>query len=273
MVAEIQKIYEQLVLELELFEKNLTDFYQPDRRIELITSKIDALKKELRSYAFTSEEEEILFFKTRFPPLLTLYIYYNEKSAFEVSEMIGTRKSKEQFRKRLLNKIEDFSTAHDGFYEYCCSRKTESDHCYFLRSSLLAGEPMLLLGTPTDPKCFPLFTIILASLAAYKRLEDEIFSDPSESQIAGADTVTARDLRWTASGTDLIELGYALYESGSINNGKAHVKDILTDLGKTFNVNPGHYSRVFQELKLRKKEPTVFLNRLTNSLKRRLEDV
>ena len=275
MVAEIQKIVEQLVLELDILDEgHQPGIYQSDLRVGLLGKVIDDLKNELIHYTFISEEEEIRFFKTGLPPLLALYIYYSEKSAFEVSEIIGTKKSKEQYGERLVKRIEDFSTVHAGFYEYCCERKTHFDQFYFLRNSPMAGEPMPLLGTVQDPNCFPSCTIKLATIAAYKRLEDEIFIDQTETKSAVPGILSAKgDLIWTASGTDLIELGYALYESGCINNGQANVKDIFSGLGRTFHANPGHYTRVFQELKLRKKNPTVFLNRLTISLKRRLDDV
>ena len=275
MVAEVQKIHQQLLNELEELDKNhQPDIMHPDPRVDQISFILDELKNRISVFRFVSEEEEIFFFKKVLPPLLSLHIYYSEKAAFEINELIGTQKSKTQYYERLSIRIEDFSTAHMEFYEYCCSRKTHLDHSYFLRASPLAREPMYLLGAIADPNCFPAYSIKIASVAAYRKLEQEISYIYPESKPGNVIMVNSKvELRWTGTLADITELGYSFKEAGCINNGQASVKEIMQALGTIFHVNPGHYTRTLQELKIRKKDPTVFLNKLVVGLKRRLDDV
>ena len=74
-------------------------------------------------------------------------------------------------------------------------------------------------------------------------------------------------LEFTASLTDVVELGYALYSIGFFNKGRAHIKDIMDLLSATLKVNLGEYYDTSVQIRERK-NPTQFLDELKAGLLR-----
>ncbi len=79
-------------------------------------------------------------------------------------------------------------------------------------------------------------------------------------------------LIFTAPLVYLNELAYAMGAHGSFNNGKAPVSKIISALGRMANVDPGNYSRTFQQILTRKEGYTKYLGLLTLSLNNRIND-
>ena len=65
---------------------------------------------------------------------------------------------------------------------------------------------------------------------------------------------------------DIIELIYALHNSGSINKGTADIKEIAVIFEQVLNIDLGNYYHIFVELKARKTKRTKFLDFLKESL-------
>src|SRR4030081_3461409 len=142
MVAEVREKYEQLLSELAILdEAHVPDLNMPDRRLLLITGVLEPLKYQLTEYIFDKDVNEIRFYKETLPDILSLFIYYTEKSALYTSERIGTRKSRTDYRNRLMKRIDDFSTENAELYDYSSLRKANFDSYYFLRNSPLNREP------------------------------------------------------------------------------------------------------------------------------------
>jgi hypothetical protein len=266
MVAEVQKMYEQLLSDLEnLDEMYQPDQRQPDRRLVLISEVIEPLKQKLPGYEFDSDADEIFFFKTVFPNIITLYIYYTEKSGLENSGLIGSRKSRADYITRLTKRMDDFSTQHSEFYDYCSLRKTNFDAYYFLRNSPLNREATVLPGSVVDPGFCPNYCMKVAMFSAHRKLDEELseLSGDGKSGAPGtADTV--KGLRWTSSKRSLIELIYVLRKH--INNGQVSIKEVVQGFQNLFNTDLNNYTRIFYEVQGRKKGETLFLNQLLNDM-------
>jgi hypothetical protein len=266
MIAEVQKMYEQLLSDLEnLDELHQPDQYQPDQRLVLISEVMKPLKQKLIGYDFDSDADEIHFFKTVLPDIISLYIYYTEKSGLENSGLIGTRKSRADYITRLTKRMDDFSVQHGEFYDYCSLRKTNFDSYYFLRNSPLNREAAVLLGSVVDPRFCPSYSIKVAMFSAYRKLDEglsELCSDrrPGESVTA----VAVKGLRWTGSKRSLIELIYVLRKY--INNGQVSIKEVVQGFQNLLNTDLTNYPRIFYEVQGRKKGETLFLNQLINDM-------
>jgi hypothetical protein len=74
------------------------------------------------------------------------------------------------------------------------------------------------------------------------------------------------DLSWTASKTDLVEVIYSLQASGAIRNGQAEIKKMVLVCEALFNLDLGNVYKTYLEIKSRKSDKTIFLNRLKSSL-------
>ncbi|MEG2391707.1 MAG: RteC domain-containing protein, partial [Pseudomonas sp.] len=54
---------------------------------------------------------------------------------------------------------------------------------------------------------------------------------------------------WTDPKNAAVELGYAIYAKGSLNNGNVDIKEIMTYLESSFNIDLGDYYRTYLSLK------------------------
>ena len=80
------------------------------------------------------------------------------------------------------------------------------------------------------------------------------------------------NLKWTGTKVAAIEFGYALHASAAINKGQADVKEIMTLIETTFNIDLGDYYRTYIAIKCRKKERTPFLNSLIEGLIKKMDE-
>ncbi len=79
-------------------------------------------------------------------------------------------------------------------------------------------------------------------------------------------------LTWTFNKTDLVELIYALVALGVFNNGNVEIKSVVSFFETVFHVALGSYYHKYQDIMKRKKERTVFLDKLKLALLRRIEE-
>lgn len=80
-------------------------------------------------------------------------------------------------------------------------------------------------------------------------------------------------LKWTDASAALIELAYALQSSGSINHGNVDVKTIITILEELFQTDTGNYYSVYnQNIRIRKKNRTIYLNKIRVALENRMNE-
>jgi hypothetical protein len=269
MLEQAQKLYNQLLLDLDaLDEEHEPNLYGSDRRLVRIGELMGWLKEELSRYVFANDTEEILFFKTVLPPILSLHIYYTEKSGLEINQIIGTRKSIADYTSRLIKRIDEFSEQNGAFYDYCALRKTGFDSHYFLRSSPMNQEGTILFGAVMDPKFCTVYSITLAMMSAYRRLDAEL-SQPTVKDNTIIPVFESK-LKWTGTIAGLTELIYPLVKY--INHGNVNVKDIAVGFQYLFNVDLGNYSRTIQEIKRRKSGDTCFLLQLADDFSQIIEE-
>jgi hypothetical protein len=269
MLAQAQKLYNQLLSDLVVLdEDHEPDLYVPDRRLERIGELMGLLKEELNAYTFVNDAEEILFFKTVFPPVLSLHIYYTEKSGLEINQLIGTRKSIKDYTDRMMKRIDEFSELNGAFYDYCALRKTGFDGHYFLRSSPMNQEATIIFGSVMDPKFCTAYSIKVAMMLAYRRLDAELSRAPVNDNQGLL--VFESKLKWTGTIAGLTELMYPLVKY--INHGNVHVKDIALGFQHLFNVDLGNYSRTIQEIMRRKRGDNHFLLQLADDFTQWMED-
>ena len=77
---------------------------------------------------------------------------------------------------------------------------------------------------------------------------------------------------WTDSKAALIELIYAFYSCGSVNNGKANVNELALIFENAFNIKLGNFYRTFQNMRIRKKSRTNYLDLLKDNLEKLMDD-
>lgn len=78
--------------------------------------------------------------------------------------------------------------------------------------------------------------------------------------------------RWTGTKIAAIELGYAIYAAGVLNDGNADIKEIMTYIEASFKIDLGDYYRTYLAIRERKKDKTSFLTSLINKLLRKMDE-
>ena len=227
------------------------------------------------TFKFKTENDEIYFFKkVKNYPLMCL-IYFLELRSFELLfPKIGKVEQKKYIKKR-VKKISSFFKNNIQFLHYIRDERTDMDNIYFTR----AYNHLTVINDPSyyrSPEFSTSHDIVLGKLNAYDKLltylkERLMAIENPKMNTAWSDSAERR-LQWTGSKVALTELIYALYFSGTVNYGKAKVKDIALILQKTFNIEIDDIYKVCSEIKLRKKSRIKFMNELCDKLISGMED-
>jgi hypothetical protein len=274
MKAYTEKLHEALLSKLDGLDENYDPQNLSDPRLGLIATTIDQIKEKLKTCTFKNIADEVYFFKFVLPPTLALYIYYTDKMEWDRIIRQGSPECRYKFVDRIYSQAETFRKEYSVFCDYHRDGKTDLDHLYFLRDSPINRETKYQLRRIIDPSSPPLHCELLARLIAYSKMEHEVSISIMESEGALPPVKTGKlKLRWTGKQIDLIELVYGLKETGSLNNGKATLKDIFDFFAEAFEVDLGNTSRLFQDIMTRKAGFTIYLDLMKEKLIQRIEDV
>ena len=94
------------------------------------------LRVHVKTQLFTSEAEEIWFFKSMKPAFTALIEYYTMTYHAELFMPVLKEDDVHAFWKRETDKIRKFYRQHSVFCEYYKSGRTSMDHIYFLRCNI-----------------------------------------------------------------------------------------------------------------------------------------
>ena len=195
--------------------------------------KIRSLLTELRSHiinhSFDTREDEILFFKTQKPEILSKLLLFNEIYQIETRCPNLNDDVSISYLKREMDQIKYYSEQNIEFYHYYRSKATILDQYYFIRGnedlklnndvSLFDRDPQFSTGY--DYKVAQILANEIIRIYLIKKLNDLNMSRISDSLKI---TDEKRNIKFTGKKIYLIELGYALIAAGDINHGKTDIK-------------------------------------------------
>lgn len=268
-------------LESELESKLLflsLEFEKPLKRAEAsileITDALKKLKSFVLRFKFSSDAEEIDFFKNHKPLILSKLIYYNEVFRIETRKPSGGEKMIRKYYQMELNKLKVFFEENVDFYGYYRTNSTFLDHKYFIRKKLDVKLSLDSFVFETDSRFSTSHDYKVAKIMANDLLEvylnDELLKLNKQSEEQYRISTPKTKLVWSDNKTSLIELIYALHCKGSFNNGIADIKEISAYFEAVFNVELGDVYRTYLEIKNRSSR-TKFLNTLEELLNQKME--
>ncbi len=79
------------------------------------------------------------------------------------------------------------------------------------------------------------------------------------------------DLSWTGLNVELVELGYALFASGSINDGDVQINQIMEFLSDSFDFDVKECYHAYGDIRGRGEDKTIYLNKLIKKLILKME--
>jgi len=244
------------------------------KSFECVTNFLKQLKEFLLKYSFCSEQEEILFFKKQKPEIYSKSIYYKKVFEIESGRPLGCPEEQESYLRIELKKLTSFFMEHKDFFQYYRTESTHLDDMYFLRGRNDLKQKMK--GADIDENFTTGYDYTVAKIIAFTRLEvylnkelDNIRFNSNNPHVE--DLGTLEKFRWTGSKISLIELIYALSNSGVLNEGNCKINELTELFEQMFHFPIDDIYRGFQDIKLRK-NPTCFLDTLKESLLRKINE-
>jgi hypothetical protein len=246
---------------------------QRSRQVCIIIGEyIAALRKQLSEYSFRNEADEIVFFKVIKPQFISEYHYYRRLFELESLKPLGTDEQVVNYFKTALDEGNAFVDRYQVFVSYVRSGRTDRDTVYFLRSQPVTDYmPENIDG---DPDFDVPYSNLLSKLQAHERIAEYCTHQIRQLEYPRQeDTDLAKvSIPWTDTKAGLIELLYGIQCLGSLNNAKVELRQIARLFEAAFNVELGNYSRAFQEIRIRKKGRTAFIDRMKEMLLKRMDE-
>lgn len=259
-------------------EIQTVDMEDCDISIQEAFKMIEFLRKclgELRVFFLAKEtltvEEEITFFKEMKPQILSLLIYFNKIHSIEIRRPNGSNEIQQSYYIKEQDSLTHFFERNIDFYQYYRTNAVHLDEYYFVRGkgcSNLSFDSLQFIkdssfSTGYDFKVAKILANEMLRIYLNKRLTN-LDRDSQKS------TIETASIKWTASKTSAIELGYAIYASGVLNNGNIDIRDIMAFIENSLNIDLGDFYRTYITIKNRKKDRTAFLNSLIENLIKRM---
>lgn len=262
----------QLDIQINEISNSILDRIDAYNKIlEIVQGKINEMHNWLIENHFSSQEQEIFFFKHQKPRLISYLIYYNKILDIESKAPCSTKIKSEYFEIE-LDEIARHINKNNIFYQYYRSKAIHNDNKYFTRNrdkKLRYYESHIInydtrVSTSHDYNV----AIILAHDRIAIYLENKIDQLKNNNQSIQLNS----QITWTGNRIDLIEIIYALQTQKVFNYGNADIKELARCFGQMFNIDiDENIYRNYLDIKNRKNNRTKFLNSLSQNLNKRLE--
>ncbi|HUH19360.1 RteC domain-containing protein [Albibacterium sp.] len=257
-------------LETELYAvtvKPVSESEKLKEAIFLCKKSLTILKRYLSSYFFESMKEEVEFFKTIKPVFYSKYIYYIYRYNYHISKPLGSNKVLKSFITSQLAELKHYFDRNQVFYQYYRSGATQFDTFYFTRGDF--NDYSELEDFQGDESFSTSHDYKISKVLANEQYQEFLIKKCKE--INQDCSLTDTPIVWTGNQSDLVELLYALVESGTFNNGNVKIKTVILYFQTIFQVDLKYYYHKFTDISNRKKERTVFLDKLKAGLIRKMD--
>ena len=264
------KHVEKLLSNLEAILESLTPAGQLySERLGTINSVCLELKRHILKTGFSDEIQEIYFFKKLKPRFYALLIFEVEFYNIISSSPKATQQKLYDYYLLELSYI-DRVFSHKAFlYQYFLADEAALDRSYFLRSTM--DHRLSVTDGITSESADDGFSTnqdyTIAKFMAFEKMREIIVNKLASIDPESGIKFTARNpfkkkpLNWTDDKVKLVELAYGIYLTGSLNNGKASLVDIVSLLEETLKIDLGYVYRKFVDISRRKsKSFTTYLD-------------
>ena len=277
MNAKYNQLLNELIEQLNFINLEIDDtMVRCEKGIEIISKSVKKLKAQFIKDNFTTEAQEIEFFKNIKPKFTSKLIYYNIVYKIEARMPYGGERVVKKYLNSELEKIKNYFYNNHEFNKYHRTGSVYLDNKYYVRGEIdikLAVDSFFFevdqsFATSHDFK----IAKILAHDLVQVYLEDKLRSIDYKVNKEKSQLNHNSKLTWTSSKVALIELIYALQTEGVFNNGVSDIKDIVEHFEKNLNIDLGQYRRTFLEIKARKNDRPRFIQALKDTLEKRMNN-
>jgi RteC protein len=272
---------------MEIFFQNLYDGFTDDlnhikqeedniinrslRSLEASMKVLDVLRQKARE-KFLDMQSEILFFKEIKPRFQSHQIYHLEILQIEIGKPPGIANDIRKYFENHFSRLREVFDVNIDFYKYWRAGNTHMDKQYFTRGTEILYNDADISYFYGDAEFSTQRDSTLSKLLAYEMLTVYFTEKLEEVTTTSTRPHSASSaLSWTLPKANLIEIVYAFQSCGVFNNGEADVRQIADYFQQIFNVNLGNLYRTFQQIRIRKKSRSFFLDQLREKLIERMD--
>lgn len=245
--------------------------------VEFLQRSLEDLRAYIVNHPFSSKEEEIYFFKHIKPEVLSRLLYFTEIYNTEMRKPHGSIEVLKKYYNDRLDELTSYFESNLDFYQYYRSKATHLDNHYFVRGHIDFKLCPNCVPYDRDPEFSTCYDHKAAQILANDMLciylNKKLHGVDKQVIIAKSRSfLPEHPFLWTATKIAAVELGYAIYAAGVLNNGQTDIKEIMTFMEASFQIDLGDYYRTYITMKDRKKDRTSFLNCLIKSLLKKMDE-
>ena len=245
--------------------------------VEFLQRSLEDMRTYIVDHPFSNKEEEIYFFKHIKPEVLSRLLYFTEIYNTEMRKPHGSIEVLKKYYNDRLDELTSYFESNLDFYQYYRSKATHLDSHYFVRGHIDFKLCPNCVPYDRDPEFSTCYDHKAAQILANDMLciylNKKLHGVDKQVIIAKSRSfLPEHPFRWTATKIAAVELGYAIYAAGILNNGQADIKEIMTFMEASFQIDLGDYYRTYITMKDRKKDRTSFLNSLIKSLLKKMDE-
>ena len=245
--------------------------------VEFLQRSLEDMRTYIVNHPFSNKEEEIYFFKHIKPEVLSRLLYFTEIYNTEMRKPHGSIEVLKKYYNDRLDELTSYFESNLDFYQYYRSKATHLDSHYFVRGHIDFKLCPNCVPYDRDPEFSTCYDHKAAQILANDMLciylNKKLHGVDKQAIIAKSRSfLPEHPFRWTATKIAAVELGYAIYAAGVLNNGQTDIKEIMTFMEASFQIDLGDYYRTYITMKDRKKDRTSFLNSLIKSLLKKMDE-
>lgn len=267
-VSTLEKEIEKKLRNLE--HSNLNVLKKSLEASLVLGDAFQRLREFVAGYIFSTEAEEIEFFKVIKPRLYHRLIYYRKVYNIEMNRPVGVE-SQHVYLRDEIKAINRYNNKHSDFVRYYRSGMTHLDSLYYLRNRNDTALYLESFHYERDPKFSTNADFKVAKLLANELLSAYLKGELEALEYvktASDDSLPAVQLTWQDSKTDLTELIYLLDSKRSFGN--VPLSQLAAYIAKVFNIQlDTNLSRTFCDMKLRN-NPTPWIDKAKQALLQRM---
>jgi hypothetical protein len=272
--ASFEEFRNDLSEQLALIQKGGHDKVQAAwLSIQASREALAELNRGLHPASFPNQAEQIRFNKEILPFFQGRLIFFTRVYCLELACPPGNQQSIQAYLQTEWQYIREFHTENRFLYGYLRAGETWLDEKFFLFPDGALNPAPHLANLPPDPLLHNAGTTA-AHLRALDWMQEYLLA--AEEELSRPKDRTQRNLPglvWTDSKAAAIEFVYGLQAVGSLNNGKASLREIIEGFQVAFHIDLGHYPRVFQEILSRKSGYCNYIDRFRDKYLLRIDTI
>jgi hypothetical protein len=271
------KLLERLHRDVNRISAEGTDPFQTlSAVLQAVRTALAELKAHIVKHPFKDRFEEIRFFKDIKPRFYALRIFYLEQYAIETGTPAGDTDSLKDFFKEELKAVQRFFRQACFYYQYYRLGATELDALFFVRGAEVQSVLVPEMPEP-DPEFSTACDHLFSRIRAYELLQEYLLGKLRALDPAPAVPLKVKnelpELKWTGDKINLVEVIYALYFTGQLNNGNADIAQIIQFMEKHLQIDLSRSYRDFIDIRNRKvSSPTRYIDQMRESIHKRIDD-